>query len=434
MTLRFACRFLLAASIAAPLAAQLPLADLPRVARERAERTRPGQLKALEPYLPDLALDYRMNEQFLEKRIAEVSALGDGLVPLLLEKLTPPTQNNASRQLAENCRRVLERLDPSSFVDALAELANGPHEVGRLQAIRLLGIASSPQAVQVLASLVDRVSNDDLKQVLRSLRLQHAPVDSPRIAEALSSNDRALREEALAYLVDTHPPKLADAVIAALAHEQETRLLPQYVEYFANAVRSHDAAARALLPLLDRERLDWQDTLRLLQVLATIAPANHDPTCRKMLEIVDSGEPSMIAVHAALTLRALGDRQGVTKVNRALTDQLRKPQRRRDSALYELRANMAFAIEEYGDAADDYEKIIEFNDGPAMVHRAYVGLIRCEAHRRKLSNLTKAMKNSGLPVAEIEALGEDDPVVRDALQHDKVRSFLRALAKEQEPK
>jgi hypothetical protein len=153
-----------------------------------------------------------------------------------------------------------------------------------------------------------------------------------------------------------------------------------------------------------------------------------------MLEIVDSGEPSMIAVHAALTLRALGDRQGVTKVNRALTDQLRKPQRRRDSALYELRANMAFAIEEYGDAADDYEKIIEFNDGPAMVHRAYVGLIRCEAHRRKLSNLTKAMKNSGLPVAEIEALGEDDPVVRDALQHDKVRSFLRALAKEQEPK
>ena len=91
-------------------------------------------------------------------------------------------------------------------------------------------------------------------------------------------------------------------------------------------------------------------------------------------------------------------------------------------------------MHEYGDAAADYEKILEFSDGLAMTRRAYIGLIRSEAHRKKVPNLIKAMKNSGMTTAEIEAIGVEDPVVQDSLGLDKVRSFLQALAKEQSPK
>ncbi|MBL8754174.1 MAG: hypothetical protein JNK15_12810, partial [Planctomycetes bacterium] len=66
------------------VAAQLPLAEIAKVARARAERSRPAQQKALEPYWSDLALDYRNNTQFLDGRIAEIATLGDSVVPLLL--------------------------------------------------------------------------------------------------------------------------------------------------------------------------------------------------------------------------------------------------------------------------------------------------------------------------------------------------------------
>lgn len=432
MRLRPAWRWLLPALVLPQAIAQVHLADMPKVARERAERSRPAQTKALEPFLADLALDYRENQQFLDKRIAEVATVGDGLVPLLLEKLQPATQGAAARNLAGNCRRVLERLDPASFVDALGELASGQNEVARAEAIRLLGLAVTPQAAQLLTDLLDRAVDDDYRLVLRSLRLQNAVGAAPKVVRALGSKERAVREEALAYLVATHPPQVVDAVIQALQAEQDNKLLPHYVEYFAAAVRTHDAAARALLPLLDRERLDWQDTLRLLQVLATVAPPDHETTCRRMHEIIDSGETSSLSVQAAVTLRTLGDRQGVTKLQRTLTDQLRK--RKREAALYEQRANLLFAIEEYADAIADYEKVVEFNDGLAMTHRAHVGLIRSEAHRKKTPNLIKVMRSSGMTVAEIEAIGDEDAAVREALQQDKVRQFLQSLAKEQAPK
>ena len=44
------------------------------------------------------------------------------MIPLLLEKLDPTVAKDTAEAPAENCRRVLQRLDPGSYVDALAEL------------------------------------------------------------------------------------------------------------------------------------------------------------------------------------------------------------------------------------------------------------------------------------------------------------------------
>ncbi len=424
----------LAAASPVALVAQVALADLPRLARERADRSRPQQVEALQPFLADLGLDYRENQQFLDKRIAEAAAIGDGLVPLLLEKLQPASGGSTARNLAGNCGRVLARLDPASFVDALGEMANSSHETARPEAIRLLGLAATPQAAQLLNDLLDRTTGEEKRLVVRSLRLLRAPAAAAKVVTGLGSNDRLLREEVLAYLVAARPTQVVDTVIGALGAERDNRLLPQYVEYFIATVHENDAAARALLPLLDREKLDWQDTLRLVQGMATIAPKDHEPTQRKMLEIIDSGDTTSLAVQAAVTLRTLGDRQGVTKLQRTLNDQLRKPQRRREPGLYEQRANLSFAIEDYGDAIADYEKIIEFTEGPAMTRRAWVGIIKSEARRKKVNNMIKQMRSSGMTAAELEAIGFEDAVVRETLLQDKVRSFLQQLAKDQAPK
>lgn len=426
-------RHLLPWFVSAVLPAQIALADLPKVARERAERARPAQEKALEPFWADLALDYRTSQKFLDGRIAQAAALGDSVVPILLEKLQPTQSGESARNLAANSRRVLEQLDPATFVDQLTELANGRSETARVEAIQLLGHANSPQAVQVLVDLADRSQGEDRHLVLRSLRLLKATSAAGRLVGLLGSSDRRVREDVLNYLIAARPAQVADTVAQALSTEQDTRLLPAYIEYFANSVREHDLAARTLLTLIG-ERLDWQDTRRLVQALGTIAPREHAPTCQKLHEMLETGETSALAVQAAVTLRNLGDRQGVTKLKRTLDEQLRKPARRREAALYEQRANLAFATEEYVDAIADFEKILEFSDGHAMTRRANIGLIRCEAHRKKWQNLTKLLKSSGMTVSEIGALAVDDATMQEALANEKVKSFLVALAKEQSPK
>ncbi len=420
--------------LAPVLRAQVPLAEVAKIARARAERARPQQQQALEPFWGDLVLDPRENAAFLEPKIAEVAALGDAVVPVLLEKLQPAQNTAEARNLATNCRRVLERLDPASFLDALVELANGRNETGRTEAIRLLGLAHVPQATTVLVDLLDRVTGDDKRLVVRSLRLQRAAGPAAKIAPMLASNDRQMREEVLAYLIAAKAGAVADTVVQALSTERDNKLLPSYVEYFAAAVRGHDGAARALLPLLDGERLDWGERNRVVQVLATLAPKDHEPTARRLHEVLDGGDTTSLGVGAAIALRAIGDSQGVVKLKRTLAEQMRKPNRRKDAMLWEQRANLQLATEDYADAYDDYEKALEFSDNAAMTRKAYVGMMRCEARRKKTQNLTRLMQRSGFSVADIEAIGYEDAVFAETLQHEKVKSFLQALAKDQAPK
>jgi tetratricopeptide (TPR) repeat protein len=419
--------------LAAPALAQLPLAEVAKIARARAERARPVQEQALKPFWGDLVLDPRENAQFLEGKIAEVAALGDAVVPLLLEKLQPAQGDIKQVHLATNCRRVLERLDPASFLDALVELANGKSEIGRAEAIRLLGLAHLPQATTVLVDLVDRAQGEEKRLVLRSLRLQRAASAAPHVVKMLASNDRQLREDVLAFLIAAKAGAVADTVVQALTTERDPKLLRWYVDYFAAAVRAHDGAARALLPLLDGERLDWSERKHLVQALATVAPKDHEPTIRRLQEILDGQQTTSLEVETAVTLKTLGDSQGVTKLKRTFAEQLRK--RKKDAALYEQRGQLALAIEDYPEAIEHFEKALEFTDGNAMTRKAFEGMMRSQARRKnKTSELTKLMRDSGFTVAEIEAIGERDPQFAAALQQERVRSFLQQLAKEQAPK
>lgn len=418
--------------LAGSAAAQVSLRDLPKVARARAERLRPKQVAALEPFWADLSLEYEGNQEFLDRRILEAADLGDSVVPMLLEKLRPAQDTDTARALAGNCRRVLARLDPASFVDALAELARGNHGIARSEAIELLGHADTSEAVTVLAGLLDDGPTWQHVPVLRSLTRLAAPGPAPKAVKLLGGSDRNTRSKVLAYLKAAKAAAVAATVVQALAAEENDRLLPDYIDYFAACVRRDEAATNALLPLLNRDRIDWQDTLNLIQALADVAPAKHEPTMRALHGLIDNNDTSSLAVAAAVSLRALGDRNGVTRLKRTLDDKLRR--RKREATLYEQRARLLFAIDEFADAADDYEKIIDYAEGAAMTRRAYQGLLKSEARRRKIQNVVKHMKASGMSPDEFDRLAAQDAPFREAMEHDRVQAFLRQLRRSRAPK
>lgn len=414
------------------LTAQISLKDIPELARQRAERLRPRQIAALEPFWADFALDYRNNQTVLDDSIEKASKLGDSVVPLLLEKLQPAQGGSVSRNLAGNCRRVLQRMDPGSFVDALAEMARGKHTIGRSEAIVLLGYAKVPQSATVLAELLDTVKDADRSLVIDSLRKLAAPEAAPRIVALLGSNDRRLRQDVLSYLIASRASSVVDTVVQALTTEAEDRVLPLYIEYFGSCITGHVGATTALLPLLSRERIDWQDTKNLIIALATVAPKGHDATIRKLAELIDGSEASSLAVQAAVTMRDLGDKQGITRLKRQLDDKIRR--RKRDAGLYEQRASLLIATGELSHAHNDFEKILDYSEGAAMTRRAYEGLLKCEARRHKIQNMIKHMKASGMSPEEFESLALTDAPFQKAMGHDRTKSFIRQLIKERRPK
>ncbi|MFN7589483.1 MAG: HEAT repeat domain-containing protein [Planctomycetota bacterium] len=423
-----ACRALALVLSIAPCSAQVTVAELGKLARDRAARHTEGKL--LEPFVADLSVEYDANKATLETRFEAIVALGEAVVPELLAHLVPAQNSDAARQLASNCGRLLARFELEEHFGALVELALGQSETARGESIRLLGAVEAPAATTLLLDLLDQPKAETRRLVLDALGRRRAAGAAPKVAAMLASADRSVRLEALGCLAEIGSSAVLEPVRTAYANEKDNKLLPAYIEYFAAAVREHDQVARELLPLLSRERIDWRDTKRLIEALATIAPRDHEPTIRNLGDIIQKGELNELGLQAALTIQALGDKQGITRLRRALDEQLKKPSRRGEAALYELRGQLGIASEDYNEAYTDFVHAAEkAGETATMVQKAVAGMMRCEARRKKVQSLIKLIRESGLSVADIEAIGNYDAVFRDTLQQDKVKAALQALAK-----
>ena len=182
----------LAAVPAAALAQDgLPLHDVAALAKVRAERQLPAQLAALEPYLADLRTDYRRNGEVLDRVIEKLVALGDAIVPALIEFLSPVGGEPSARFLAENAARVLQRLTPEVQFTTWLELAQGDEPVSRRLGLRLLGAAGDPRAVPVLtrvysslADPADRLAALDAAEQLGTPSLAHKVVPMLQSSDA----------------------------------------------------------------------------------------------------------------------------------------------------------------------------------------------------------------------------------------------------------
>jgi len=427
--MRLGCS-LLSLLLVAAATAQTPLAEAAKIAHQRAERAQ-QRAKLLDPFLADLSVDYETNKVSLQPRLAAVVALGPDVVPELLERLQPAQQNDANRHLAANCRLALQQFDLDDHLGCLVEFATGGNETARNEAIRLLGRVPLQAAASLLTEWLDHTQGETRRLVLTALGEQRATAAAPKVAAMLASADRNLRSDALACLTAIGSDAVVETVRSALLTEKENKLLPSYVEFFAVTTRENPTVTRDLLPLLARDRTNWRDTKRLVEVLATIAPRDHEPTLRNLTEIITGGEINHLGLQAAITLQALGDRNGLPRLRRAVDEQLRKPARRSEAALFELRGQIGLATEDYSEALDDFERTLALaGDTASMARQAHIGMLRCEARKKRIANLTKLMKSSGMTVAEIEAIGATDPVFKETLQQEKVRAFLAKLAGE----
>ena len=202
--------WLLPALLGCSLAAQVPLRDLPALARARADRLRPAQEQALEPYWADLSLDYRDNATFLDQQIAKVVALGDSIVPLLLEKLQPAAGGPAARHLAANCRRALEimqRVRKRALVIVLSNLRDEDDDT-LLPALEVL----RRRHLVLFASLRERILTEALSAPVKDFdgALAHAAA-----ADYLRDRFASFRrlERCGAQLLDVEPQELPLALV-----------------------------------------------------------------------------------------------------------------------------------------------------------------------------------------------------------------------------
>lgn len=427
----------LATALAAQPTAQNPsppddqrptLEQLAKIARQRAEKQRPKQLAALEPFLSDLALDYSANEVHLRDRLAKVAELGDGIVPLLLENLKPKDEGDAvARNIAANSARVLAQLEPASFADELLQLARGDSSSARGHALSLLGRTESRAAATFLVAHLDEAKGQELLKTIEALTELKARDAAPKIASLLKSEDARVRVAASAFLATNPHPAALDAVVGAIVSERGADVVLACVRYLQQAASRNGAAADALAPLLRDDRLDRQRLVEVVRSLAGIAPEGHQPTldaCKRILdEEQDTGELGRACM---LTMRDLGDKSGI----RILFDNLRdRIKRLKDFDNYMRRGEAYIDLEEWSRAARDFEEAIKEARSSSVRQTLYRRLALCEASRERWSNLVKAWKDGRVGRDAIMQDAEQYEAVRKALDQRRVQTHLESLPK-----
>jgi hypothetical protein len=192
-------------------------------------------------------------------------------------------------------------------------------------------LSAKPRVTAIdLPALDETEARDIAEAVMRvggmgkqSLARLADPSPADRVVSGLGSSDKSIRGAILDYLIAAKPASALPTVLQSLPNEKERNLVPKYVQYLAAVARENDFAARTLLPLLDREKMDFRDLLTMVEKLAAIAPKEHEPTLKKLHEWIDAGETGSLALAAATTLRSLGDKSGMKQLLATINEQMK---------------------------------------------------------------------------------------------------------------
>lgn len=423
---RWAAPIVVALWATAPAAAQgIKIDELPELARARSERQRPAQEAALEPFWPDLRLDYDRNSEHLDGQFAKIADLGDSVVPLLLEKLEPADDGDEARALAANCARVLRRMQPASFVDALLDRLGGPSKTAQSHAIWLLGFTRSRRAAQGLRDVFPGLDPRAQRSAARSLAALGDRDAAPLVVGMLASTEAATRKAALHYLAELAPDGVLDRVEEALTKEQSNELLPRYIAYLDRCGQRSESVAVALLPLLEGDRLDPSDTLDLIRVLGKVAPEGHKPTTDRLQELL-AGQIGLRGRTLAQAMLELGDKKGYNLLKDEIDGAIRE--RQREGPLYLNRAELYFALENWRGAATDFERAARLN---RRLHRhATLRVAACEARLKRWPKVLQHLRDSRATPKEIREAAEADEALREALEKDLIRRWFNTLAED----
>lgn len=405
--------------------AGISLREVPALAKGRAQRQRPALEKKLAPYWKDLARDPADNRKLVEQKIAEVVALGDSIVPLLLEKLAPAHGTPDDRFTARNCAVVLSHLNPKNFTEALIDIATGKSYTAQNHAIWLLGMTESPQAGKVLTGLLNtkRLHRARRRALIRSLTsLGYAPAVS-EVAALLPCDQPADHEVVVGYLMATPDPAAVPHLLGAIHQLRQPRAIMDYVRILQKAAVGDAKVAMALLPFLSGEKLDQIQVGELCRVLGTVAPRDHEPTIVALRRLIDTGRTGDLELDAAVALGKLGDKIGPQRLLRTLKSKVRG-RNKRDYLQHCNLGDYYLAFGDYPRAVRSYENAINHTSSVSYRSRLYIKIARSEARRERWTHVRKALKLSGANYQQLRKYGQDYPELEEAYRQESVRKFL----------
>ena len=162
-----------------------------------------------------------------------IAALGDSIVPILLDYLTPANNDAKARHLAGNSARVLAYLEPATFIGSLLDLLHSKNKTSRSCAIYLLGCTRDPAAAVALAAEFRNMSKDEVGRALTALTNLGSPAAAGRAVALMdTATDSSTRRQVMTYLAATAAQAVRNKVLANLIKEEDDGLLEYYIEYF----------------------------------------------------------------------------------------------------------------------------------------------------------------------------------------------------------
>ncbi len=403
------------------------LSDLPALARARNERLRPKMVAALAPYMNDLAMDYGVpsNRVYLDRCVEEVAALGDSLVPLLLEKLRPDDPSPENLNTAANSARILARLGPAGFVPPLIDMMKSDNSIARGFAIPLLGKSGHVEAGRFLEGTLDTLPKSNLATAIHALRALGRHGASPKVADMLSSGELTLRHACLEFLTEFCGSDDRAKVLAALRAETQDSLLPTYVALLKRHAVGDGDAATTLLSLLDSGKLYMPKQCAVVHALAVVAPKGHEPTITRLRGIIQTGEIQQLGRACAQTMLALGDKSGRKELFEELDKEVRKNSK--VPSVQATRGEANFAFEQWNDALRDFKEALRSARSLTMQREYNVWSARCYVRLQQYRRAAQILKESLVSKAELDQAAVEDSVFKQALTD---QADLRALVRD----
>jgi tetratricopeptide (TPR) repeat protein len=401
------------------------VADLTQLARYRAAKRRPAIESKLEPFLANLALDPKQNAEFLADQYVEIANLGEGVVPLLLERLKPRTPSPADANTAENAQRVLARFDVDDFLEPVLELVENDRELGRMLALRLIGGSRRPHTVDVLLQVFDELNPLELREAIVAAR----SIGSPRLAAAaakhLSSKDPQLKRLVLQYLTTVRAAVVVPDIRAMLGDSQvPNSLKTEALEFLCETVTETDVAtAHAMLPMLQETGVRYEVRVRVAEALARIAPEEDEKTVEALAALIPA-DLHELAIASAKTREVLGDRRARRQLFTELEGLIRQDQ---TAANYARRGDAWFAFEEWGKAADDYERAARASSIGSDKYYLRMAASYARAGRGSQALASLRRIDEMQPDLLRDSAIATDPALAEVIRSDAGERFLRGL-------
>ena len=403
------------------------LDQLIELAKQRAATQRPLLEAKLAPYRETLQTPYKDNWVVIEEKAVKIIALGDSIVPMLLENLEPTTASPANLNLAANSARLLSKMEPSSFLQALIDIVEGKNYSGVVHAIPLLGKTGSTRAGDTLLRLLNRKASHQnaIIAALANLDYKRAALT---IAKRLPIQAQQNDELAARYLSKVGSATVIPEVFRALTEVKRGSQIMRYVRILRSSAKQDAASADRLLGFFDNQKLDRTELAVLAATLAEIAPPGHKPTIERLKAILTKGDTGGLELQTAIALRILGDKTGPASLKKTLRRKITGKQKRN----YLNHANLGEYYLEFGDyksAVDAYKAGINVATGSAIRSMLYLQIARAQAKRGKWTFVKNALRDSKYPFDRLQKAATDHPEIAIAMQHDPVKKFMAAFGK-----